>query len=221
MAAPSIPDRRYYTPRQEAANRLTAGLGAVVVAAGAALLIVLGCLRGDVWHIVSFSIYGGTLFLLYLVATLYHSFRAPGAKKFFEILDHAAIFLLIAGTYTPFTLVTLRGPWGWSLFGVVWGLGVLGIVYKVFFTGKHEYFSTALYIALGWLVVVALKPLLASLPTGGMVLLVLGGACYSLGTLFYHRETLYYSHAVWHLFVLAGSLCHYFAILFYVLPQRS
>src|ERR1039457_1909960 len=131
-----------YTPKQEMANSLTAGTGAVLVGAGGALLIVLACLKGNAWHIVSFSVYGGTLILLYLIATLYHSFRSPGAKRFFETLDHSAIFLLIAGTYTPFTLVTLRGPWGWSLFGVVWGLGILGIVYKIFFTGRHRIFST-------------------------------------------------------------------------------
>jgi hemolysin III len=202
------------------ANRLTAGMGAVFVAAGAAVLIIFACLKGNAWHIVSFSIYGGTLFLLYLTATLYHSLKSPGAKKFFEILDHSAIFLLIAGTYTPFTLVTLRGPWGWSLFGVVWGLGIVGIIYKILFIGRHRLFSTCLYIGLGWMAILALKPLMAALPTGGMILLLLGGICYSFGTIFYHREKVYYSHAVWHLFVLAGSLFHYFAILFYVLPEK-
>ncbi|HUO57098.1 MAG TPA: hemolysin III family protein [bacterium] len=208
-----------YTPRQERANSLTAGTGAVLVAAGTALLVVLACLRGSAWHIVSFSVYGGTLFLLYLTATLYHSFRSPGVKRFFEILDHSAIFLLIAGTYTPFTLVTLRGTWGWPLFGVVWGLGVVGIIYKIFFTGRHPVFSTLLYIGMGWMAVLALKPLMAALPADGVALLLLGGAFYSLGTIFYHREKFYYSHAVWHLFVLAGSLCHYLTVLFYVLPK--
>lgn len=210
-----------YTPEQERANRLTALVGAVMVGVGTAFLIVLACLKGNAWHIVSFSVYGGTLFLLYLVATLYHSFRSPGAKRVFEMLDHSAIFLLIAGTYTPFMLVTLRGPWGWSLFGVVWGLGIIGVVYKLFFTGRHRIFSTALYIGLGWMAVLALKPLMAALPAGGMILLVLGGLSYTLGTIFYHREKFYYSHAVWHLFVLTGSLFHYFAILFYVLPERG
>lgn len=209
-----------YTPQQELANCLTAGLGAVLVGLGTSLLIVLACLKGNAWHIVSFSIYGGTLFSLYLIATLYHSFRSPGAKRFFETLDHSAIFLLIAGTYTPFTLVTLRGAWGWSLFGVVWGISLMGIVYKVFFTGRHRLFSTLLYIGLGWMALLAFKPLLSALSAGGMVLLILGGFSYSLGTIFYHREKPYYSHAVWHLFVLAGSLFHYLAILFYVLPLK-
>ena len=210
-----------YTTQQEFANRLTAGLGAVLLAIGTALLITLACLKGNAWHIVSCSIYGGTLFVLYLIATLYHSFTSARAKRFFETLDHSAIFLLIAGTYTPFTLVTLRGPWGWSLFGVVWGISLMGIIYKIFFTGRHRVFSTLLYIGLGWMALLAFKPLLSALSPGGMVLLVLGGISYSLGTIFYHREKPYYSHAVWHLFVLAGSLFHYFAILFYVLPLRG
>ncbi|HEY5038874.1 MAG TPA: hemolysin III family protein [bacterium] len=207
-----------YTPQQEFVNSLTHGLGAVAATVGMAVLIVLACLKGNAWHIVSFSVYGATLLMLYLISTLYHSFRSPRVKRVFEVMDHASIFLLIAGTYTPFTLVTLRGPWGWSLFGVVWGLGLVGIVYKCFFTGRHPFFSTSLYIGLGWLVMLALKPLVLVLPLGGIVLLVLGGLSYSLGTVFYHSEKFYYSHAVWHLCVLVGSFFHYFAILFYVLP---
>lgn len=206
-----------YSAGQEIANSLTHGVGAALAAGGAALLISLACLRGNVWHIVSFSVYGGTLFLLYLVSTLYHSLPPSKAKRVFEVLDHSSIFLLIAGTYTPFLLVTLRGPWGWFLFGVVWGLSIAGIVFKVFFTGRFRLFSTVLYIGLGWIILLALKPLLASLPAGGLALLTLGGLSYSLGTIFYHRRSLKYGHAVWHLFVLAGSLFHYFAVFFYVL----
>jgi len=208
-----------YTPRQELANSLTHGIGTAVVTGAAALLIVLACLRGNVWHIVSFSIYGGTLFILYLTSTLYHSLRSPKAKRIFEVLDHSAIFLLISGTYTPFLLVTLRGPWGWSLFGVVWGLSAAGIVYKIRFTGRHRLVSTFIYIGMGLLVLIALKPLWAALSFGGMALLALGGLCYISGTVFYHGKNLVYSHAIWHLFVLAGSLFHYFAIYFYVLPR--
>jgi len=215
-----LADKRY-THQQERANGVTAGTGAVLAAAGTALLITLACLKGNAWHIVSFSVYGGTLFLLYLISTLYHSLPPSKAKQVFEVLDHSSIYLLIAGTYTPFMLVTLRGAWGWSLFGVVWGLGVAGIVYKLYFTGRHRLFSTALYIGLGWMAVLAFKPLLAALPLGGVVLLVLGGISYSFGTVFYHAKKPYYSHAVWHLFVLAGSLFHYFAILVYVLPERA
>ncbi len=221
MMAAKAPWRSDYTPKQEIANSLTHGIGAAVALAGVTILIVLASLRGNAWHIVSVSIYGATLFILYLTSTLYHGLTAPRAKQVFEILDHSFIFLLIAGTYTPFMLVTLRGAWGWSLFGLVWGLGAVGIVYKIFFTGRHPYFSTGLYIALGWSVLLALKPLMAVLPAGGFVLLVLGGASYSLGTYFYHNERWYYSHAVWHLFVLAGSFFHYLAILFYVLPPQA
>jgi hemolysin III len=210
-----------YTVEQERANGVTAGTGAVLAAAGTALLVTMACLKGTAWHIVSFSVYGGTLFLLYLISTLYHALPPSGAKRVFEVFDHSSIYLLIAGTYTPFMLVTLHGAWGWSLFGVVWGLGVIGILYKMFFTGRHRFFSTALYIGLGWMAVVAFKPLLAALPVGGVVLLVLGGVSYSFGTVFYHAKKPYYSHAVWHLFVLAGSLFHYFAILIYVLPERA
>lgn len=211
---------RRYTPRQEFANVLTHGAGSLVVAAAVSLLITLACFRGDVWHIVSFSVYGGTLLVLYLVSTLYHFLRSPKAKKVFEVLDHSAIFLLIAGTYTPLLLVPLNGPWGWSLFGVVWGLSLLGILYKIKYTGRHRLFSTCLYIGMGLLVLVALKPLLSAMPLGGILLLGLGGLCYIGGTYFYHGERLVYSHAIWHLFVLAGSLLHYFAILFYVLPLK-
>jgi len=210
----------YYTPGQEKANHWTALAGTVLMGAGAAFLIVLACLRGNAWHIVSFSLFGGALFLLYLTATIYHGLRPSRAKRVFEILDHSAIFLLIAGTYCPFTLVILRGPWGWSLFGVVWGLGILGIVYKLFDKGRRGFISTSLYIGLGWTALAALKPLMVGLAPGGIALLVLGGLSYSLGTVFYHRKNFYYSHAIWHLFVLVGSLSHYFAVLFYVLPAR-
>ncbi len=209
-----------YTAKQEMANCLTAGMGVVLVGAGTIFLIVLACLEGNAWHVVSFSIYGGTLVLLYLTATLYHSFRSPGVKRFFEKLDHSAIFLLIAGTYTPFTLVILRGAWGWSLFGIVWGISLLGIVYKLLFTGRHRVFSTLLYIGLGWMALLAFKPLMSALSIRGMILLFLGGVSYSFGTVFYHRKNFYYSHAIWHLFVLTGSLFHYFAILYYVLPTK-
>ena len=174
MSVEAVTYPSYYTLKQEKANLLTALLGTILVLLGTAVLVVLACTRGNVWHIVSFSLYGATLFLLYLTATIYHGLRPSGAKRVFEILDHSAIFLLIAGTYSPFTLVVLRGPWGWSLFGVVWGLGILGIVYKLFFIGRHGLFSTSIYIGLGWIAVLALKPLMTALAPGGMVLLVLG-----------------------------------------------
>ncbi len=169
---------------------------------------------------VSFSLFSGTLILLFVISTLYHSFRSPKVKFVFEVLDHSSIFLLIAGTYTPFALITLHGALGWTLFGIIWGLAAGGIVMKAFWTGRFNLASTLLYLGMGWMIVAAGKPLLASLPMGGVELLITGGVCYSLGTIFYLWEKLPYHHAIWHLFVLAGALCHYFTILIYVLPQR-
>src|SRR5208282_5669315 len=171
-------------------------------------------------HIVRLSVFSGALLLLFVFSTLYHSFQSPRVKYVFEVLDHSSIFLVIAGTYTPLTLVTLHGPLGWTLFGIVWGLAVAGIVLKAFFTGRYRLVSTLLYLGMGWMVVLAGKPLVASLPASGMGVLILGGVFYSLGTIFYLWKKLPYHHAVWHLFVLAGALSHYFLLLFYVLPQK-
>jgi hemolysin III len=205
-------------PKEEIINALTHGLGALLSLAGLVVLVILASLRGDAWHIVSCSIYGATLVLMFAGSTLYHSFRSPRLKYVFRIIDHAAIFLLIAGTYTPFVLVTLRGGWGWSLFGVIWGLAVAGIVFQVFFIGRFRVLQTLIYLLMGWLVVVAAKPLFAHVPRPGLLWLLFGGLCYTVGALFYLWKKLPMHHAVWHLFVLGGSICHYFAILFYVLP---
>lgn len=208
-----------YTPREELANSLTHGLGIVLSVAGLVLLVKSSVLRGDVWHITSSTIFGVSLVALYTASTLYHSCRDFARKQLLRKFDHAAIFLLIAGSYTPFLLVTLRGPWGWSLFAIVWGITVLGIALKFRFAGRFRVFSTLLYLGLGWLVLVAIKPLLAVLPSGGMPWLVAGGACYSVGTIFYLWKRLPYHHAVWHLFVLGGSGCHWVAVFGYVVPR--
>ncbi len=207
-----------YTVGEEIANSLTHGLGALLAIGGLAVLVTLAALRGDVWHVVSCSIYGAAMVVLYTASTLYHSITSPRAKEALQVFDHAAIFLLIAGTYTPFTLVTLRGPWGWSIFGVVWGLAVAGIVLEIAFPNRWPALSLALYVAMGWVVVVAVKPLLAVLPTGGLVLLVLGGLAYTAGIVFYAWRRLPYGHAIWHVFVLVGTILHFFAVLFYVVP---
>jgi len=178
----------------------------------------MAALHGDAWQLVSCSIYGFTLLLLFSSSTLYHSFRSQQVKHIFRVIDHASIYLLIAGTYTPFVLVNLRGQWGWSLFGVIWGLALAGIVFQVFFVSRFRLLQTLIYLAMGWLVVVAVKPLFAHVPRAGLLWLLAGGLCYTVGALFYLWKRLPYHHAVWHLFVLAGSICHYFAILFYVLP---
>jgi len=207
-----------YSPGEELANRLTHGLGAVFSAAGLVLLVAFSARHGDAWQVVSTAIFGTTLVLLYTASTLYHSVRDERRKLLLRKFDHAAIFLLIAGSYTPFVLVTLRGPWGWSLFGVVWGLAIAGVVLKFWFAGRFKLLSTLLYIGMGWLVMVALKPLMAALPAGGLHLLVAGGLCYTGGAVFYLWRRLPYNHAIWHLFVLGGSACHWAAVFRYVVP---
>jgi len=207
-----------YTLGEDIANSVTHGIGAALGIAGLAVLVSLAAREADPWRIVSLSIYGTTLILMFLASTLYHSLRIPRVRRLFRILDHSAIFLLIAGTYTPFTLVTLRGPWGYSIFGIVWGLAVVGIVLKTIFIGRFAVLSAGIYIAMGWVVVIAFKPLLASLPAAGVAWLVAGGVCYTGGVVFFAAKRIPYNHAIWHLFVLAGSICHFIAILLYVLP---
>lgn len=205
----------YYSERL---NSYTHLLGAVAACAGLAWLVVLAAQQGDVWKLVSFSIYGATLVLLYLLSTLYHSIRGR-AKPVLARLDHSAIYLLIAGTYTPFTLVTLRGAWGWTLFGLVWGLAVLGIVVGALHRREtRRILPVVIYIIMGWLVVIALKPLLFVLPHAGILWLLAGGLFYTVGIVFYALGTrLRHAHGIWHLFVLAGSVCHYLAVVLYVL----
>jgi hemolysin III len=191
-------------------------LGTVLAAGGAVVLIVLAARQGNPWKIVSFGIYGATLLLLYLFSTLYHSLHGK-AKDVFRKLDHYAIYLLIAGTYTPFTLVTLHGAWGWSLFGAIWGLAVLGIVVDSLSWGKRRILPVMIYLAMGWLVLLALKPLLKALPPAGFTWLLAGGVFYTVGVVFFALDQrVRHGHGIWHLFVLAGSACHYFTILFYV-----
>lgn len=207
-----------YTRREEVANAITHGIGTVLSVAALVLLVVFASLKGTAWHVVSFSIYGTTMLLLYLNSTLVHSLKEGKAKDLFEFFDHSSIYLFIAGTYTPFLLVALRGTLGWSLFGVIWGIAVFGVFFKAFFVKKFLFMSTIFYIAMGWLIVLAWNPLSAVVATGGMVLLTVGGVLYTLGTIFYVWRGFPYHHAIWHVFVLAGSVTHFFAILIYVLP---
>ncbi|MFM2449624.1 MAG: hypothetical protein RIS44_2074 [Pseudomonadota bacterium] len=196
-------------------NSFTHLTGLVLAVAGAALLITKSSLQGDAWKIVGSSIFSASMVLLYGASSLYHSVRGE-AKKVLVKLDHCAIYLLIAGTYTPFALVTLRGPWGWSLFGVVWGLAVLGIVKELCF-GRDRFPSVPLYLAMGWLAVVAAVPLVRELPGAGLVWLIAGGLFYTAGILFYANDERWrHAHGIWHLFVLAGTACHYMAVLLYV-----
>ncbi|MFC1877827.1 hemolysin III family protein [Thermodesulfobacteriota bacterium] len=209
---------KHHSMAEEIANSITHGIGIVLAIAALGILTAFAGIYGNAWHIVSVSIYGTTLVLLYTASTLYHSIQNLHVKGILQVLDHAAIYLLIAGTYTPFTLVSLRGPWGWWLFGVIWGLAVFGVVLQLSFMRRWSAVSLALYIGMGWVVVVAIKPLIVSVATGGIVFLVLGGLAYTTGILFYCWKKLKYHHAIWHLFVLAGSILHFFAILFYVVP---
>lgn len=210
-----------YSPGEELANRLTHGLGALFSVAGLVLMVVFSARYGDVWQVVSTAIFGATLVMLYTASTLYHSVQDERRKVLLQKFDHAAIFLLIAGSYTPFVLVTLRGPWGWSLFGVVWGLAIAGVALKFWYAGRFKLLSTLLYVAMGWLVLIALKPLMATLPIGGLQLLVAGGLCYTGGAVFYLWRRLPYNHAIWHLFVLGGSACHWSAVFCYVVPSAG
>lgn len=201
----------------ERLNSITHLMGAALALAGLIILISQAANQGHLMKVVSFSVYGTSLFLLYLLSTLYHSFRGR-AKEIFQKFDHAAIYLLIAGTYTPFLLVTLHGPWGWSLFGIIWGLAIVGIALEATLKPRRESLSIALYIIMGWLCLVAIKPLMRALTYEGFLWLLAGGVFYTAGVIFYvldHRRP--YFHAIWHIFVLAGSVSHYFAILLHVL----
>jgi len=207
-----------YSRGEEIASSVIHGLGAVLAIGGLAVLATFASLRGDAWHVVGCSVFGATLVLLYTTSTLYHSIRVPRAKALLQRLDHSAIYLLIAGTYTPFVLVNLRGAWGWSLFGVIWALAVVGIVLRTTPLSRLRAVAIALYVTMGWAVVVAAGPLLRAVAPGGLVLLLLGGLAYTGGLAFYGWRRLPYGHAVWHGFVLVGSILHFFAVLFYVVP---
>ena len=198
--------------REELANAVTHGVGSLASVAAFAVLVTLAARAGDVWQIVSVAVFGATLVLLYLASTLYHAARDPHTRHRLKVLDHSAIYLLIAGTYTPFTVGVLRGAWGWSLFGAVWGLAVLGITFKLFFVGRFRLLSTLVYLAMGWIALIAAGPLLRQLSPGALGWLLAGGVAYTAGTPFYHAGRFRYSHAVWHAFVLAGSACHVIAV---------
>lgn len=213
-------DTHVYTKKEEVVNAITHGIGVLLSITALVFLVIFSVKNGTTWHVVSFSIYGVTMLLLYLCSTLVHSFPEGKAKDIFEIFDHSAIYLFIAGTYTPFMLVVLNGPLGWTLLGVVWAIAIAGIVFKSYFVKKFMFISTVLYVVMGWLIVIAWEPLTSTLPTEGIVLLVTGGVLYTVGAIFYVWRGFLFHHAIWHLFVLAGSIAHFFAILFYVTPIR-
>ncbi len=214
-----VHDLSYYTVREEIAHALTHGLGLVLSVAGLVALVVAASLHGNVWHVVGCTVFGVTLVLLYAASTLYHSARSLPAKRMFQRLDHAAIFLLIAGTYTPLTLGNLRDGWGWHLLGLVWGLALLGITLEAVVPRSSRRRSVAIHLLMGWLIVLAIEPLARSVHPEGIVLLVLGGLTYTFGVFFYAWEKLPYNHTVWHLFVLAGSALHFSCVYGYVIPS--
>ena len=201
---------------EEIANSITHGIGAALSLAALVLLVVFASIYGDTWRVVSFSIYGTTLFFLYLASTLYHSFTNRRVKRFFRILDHSSIYLLIAGTYTPVTLVPMRGPWGWTIFGLIWAMAIGGIIVKIFMMEKYKFLSVLVYVAMGWLILIAIKPILQMVPRGLIIWLFIGGICYTFGLIFYAWKKIPYYHAIWHLFVLGGSISHFFGMMFYL-----
>lgn len=207
--------------REEVANALTHGLGVVAALCGSSVLITLAAIHGDVWQLGSAIVYGVTLILLYAASTLYHAIPHAPAKAKLKVFDHCAIYLLIAGTYTPITLIALRDSYGWWLFGTIWSLAMLGVIFKLFFTGRFKLVSTLIYVGMGWMVVVAIKPILAHLDNWTLGWLFAGGLFYTGGTWFYMHQKLKYAHAIWHVFVLLGSLSHYVAVISLVLRPLS
>ncbi|MCL2699730.1 MAG: hemolysin III family protein [Defluviitaleaceae bacterium] len=208
--------QKFYTLGEEIFSSVSHGIGAALSIAGCSVIIMFAALSGgDPWTIVSCAIYGACLIILYTMSTLYHSFTNKKAKAVFRTFDHCGIFLLIAGTYTPFTLVTLRGTVGWILFGIVWGSAALGIILNSISVEKFKHFSLACYLGMGWVVIFAIRPLMQSLPVNGLALLIAGGVFYTAGIVFYKKKQKY-NHSIWHLFVLGGSVSHYLCVLFYV-----
>jgi hemolysin III len=200
---------------EEIANSVTHGVAALASVAALPILLVVAVGRRDPWQVVGGAIFGVTLVMLYAASTLYHALPHPRAKRVFRVLDHSAIYLLIAGTYTPFALGALRGPWGWTLLGAVWTLAALGITAKATLGFRFPRLSTAVYVGMGWLALIAVRPLLAQVGMAGMMWLLVGGLCYTAGVIFFAWERLRYGHMVWHLFVAAGSVCHFFAVLWH------
>jgi len=208
--------KRDQSQPEEFANSLSHGIGLIAAIVGAPFLIIHAMRHGDTKFIVGTSVFAVVTILLYLASTLYHILPIGKIKRVFNVIDHSIIFLLIAGTYTPFTLGVLRGAWGWTLFGIVWGLALVGVTLKAFNKASHPILSTGLYLLMGWIVVIAIHPLVTRMPTAGLLWLVAGGLFYTAGVAFYATDSrLQYGHLIWHLFVLAGTACHYFAVLWY------
>lgn len=211
--------RKLYSLGEEIAHAVTHGLGVILAIVGLTVLVARAAVYGTTLHVTACAVFGGTLVLMYTASTLFHSIPLERPKQILRVIDHSSIYLLIAGTYTPFTLITMQGSWGWTLFAIVWTLAVFGVAFKLFYTGRYEKLSLAIYLAMGWCIVLAGQPLVHGMQMGGLVLLGLGGLSYTGGVAFYVWERLRYHHAIWHVFVLGGSVLHWFAVYFYVLPH--
>lgn len=208
-----IPLSQKQTLGEEIANSITHGTGVALSIAALVILVVFAAKRSDAFKVVSFSIYGATMIMLYLASTLYHAFPQPTVKRFFRILDHSSIFLLIAGTYTPVMIGTIRGGWGWTFFGIIWALAIIGINLKIFAMGKLKMISTIIFVFMGWMVVIAVNPIKQATNHAFLMWMLYGGLAYTLGVVFYAWKKLPYHHSIWHLFVLGGSICHFFGML--------
>ncbi len=209
---------KVYPANEEKFNVLSHALGFLLSVIALFILIYAAATRGNVWHIVSFSIYGLSMIMLYAASTFFHNCKNAKLRYRLNIFDHSSIYILIAGTYTPFALVTLNGTIGWVIFGIIWGLAITGVILKLFFIGRYRILSTAMYIFMGWIIVFAIKPLVDNLETGGLIWLFAGGVSYTMGAVFYSINRMKFNHAIFHVFVLLGSICHFISIINYVLP---
>ena len=207
----------FYPSKEEKLNIFTHAVGLILSIVALVVLVIHASKHGSARHIVSFTIFGASLILLYSASTIYHYSQKPELRRKLNIVDHSAIYILIAGTYTPFTLVTLKGPLGWTIFGVTWGIAIIGIVFKLFYTGRFDKISTAAYVAMGWIIIFAIKPLLENLPLNGLYWLLAGGIFYTIGAVLFSIRKIPYNHAIFHVFVLMGSFSHFMAVYFYVL----
>ena len=209
-----------YSPLEEKINITSHAIGLILSIVAFVLLVAFANLHGNVWHIISFSIFGASLIILYAASTFYHSAKTSELRNRLKILDHASIYVLIAGTYTPFSLITLKGTTGWVIFGISWGLAFTGIILKLFFTGKYNLISTVMYVLMGWVIVFAIKPLIHHLPLEGLLWLFAGGISYTIGAILYSINKIKFNHAIFHMLVLIGSFCHFVSVFFYVLPSE-
>ena len=216
-----IEEIKYYSPTEEKINIISHAIGLILSIVASVLLITYANLHGTVRHVVSFSIFGASLIILYAASTFYHSTIKPELRNRLRIIDHASIYVLIAGSYTPFTLVTLNGPIGWVFFGTSWGLALTGIILKLFFTGKYKLISTLMYVFMGWIIIFAIKPLIDNLSLEGLLWLFAGGMAYTIGAILYSIKKIRFNHAIFHLFVLIGSISHFVSVFFYVLPGEK